>query len=337
MKENAITGWAILMHEFREHLAVWYIYSGSIGMLLIAIAIYPDEMFYDLGLPRSRFPVAMILQMMVFTVYMGKRIVRSSRVKQKRTAGLVLAVLAIGIPAAVIFGCRPFYFNPGFLKILFEIQTFLFVAVFTVQILWKRGASALLLFFGVTSIYGLILENTGIIMGYFFEPGYMVYLGRLPAPLCNVVGWPLMFYVMFSLTERFASWWPWLGARTWARALTTTGLALCNDAQMDPLASLSGLLWRWNELLEPAFLGVPALNFVAWTGAFLPFSWIVFRILDRTDITPIQKSWELFLRIPLASSLGGMICFGVMAVLEGGFNGPTYQILDNLMKCLLPY
>lgn len=335
---NKIKSWcAAVKFEFIEHLPIWLIYFGSILTLFLALSIFPDELFAPLGLHRGYFTLSTFFQLFIFLVYMGMRIKRSGRSHNKFVSGFLLVVLSFGLPAVILIGHKPFPMEPGFLKRLIEIQSYILVAVFAVQILCKRDSWNLLTFFGVTLIYGLMLENTGIIMGYYFEPGYLVYLGPLPAPLSNMAGWSMVFYVMFSITERLTEWWPWLHARAWARAVLTTFLALCLDVQIDPLASLSGFLWRWDPSLDTAFLGVPILNFAAWTGAVLPFSWILYRIFDRTDMTPGRKSWELFLRLPLASVLGGIICFGIMAIVEGGFNGPTYQILDRFLERLIPY
>jgi Carotenoid biosynthesis protein len=223
------------------------------------------------------------------------------------------------------------------LTMVFEASQFFWVALFVVQILASRGFHALVRFFGVTFIYGLILENAGIYMHFFFEPSFRVYLGGLPAPLCTMLGWSVVFYVTIALTEQLADWWPWLKAAAWRRALAATLLALSMDAQLDPLASMSGVFWRWNEALAPGFLGVPYINFAAWFGAFLPFSWFLFSITDRTDISEPRKNYELFLRVAWAAVLGGTICFGIMAILEGGFDGPSFQILRAFGERLHPY
>lgn len=323
--------------EFLEHLPIWYIYFNSIGMLYTVLAHYPSRFFDESGIRRGLFAVPVILPLAVFALHMGVRIQRSSWLRRKRVACLFLGLLTLGVPAAVILFHWPFEMEPDLLIWLFEIGTFAWFAAFVVQCLLKRGRWSLLMFFGVTFLYGMILENTGIVMRFFFEPDYHFYLGRIPAPLCTMMGWPIIFYTTFSLVERFASWWPWLGPRAWARAVTVTALALCFDAQMDPLASLSGIFWRWNEALEPAYLGVPILNFVAWVGAFLPYGWMLFRLLDRQGLSPAQKNYQLLLRLWLASLYGGLLCFAVMAVLEGGFHGPTYRILGNFFLRLLPY
>ncbi len=323
--------------EFLEHLPVWYIYLSSMGMLYVVLANYPSRLFDESGLRRGLFAIPAVLPLSVFALYTGMRIHRSTRLRRKRVAWSLLGLLTLAVPAAIVLFHRPFPLEPDLMILLFEVGTFVWFAAFVGQALLKRGRWSLLMFFGVTFLYGMILENTGIIMRFFFETGYHFYLGQLPAPLCTMMGWPIVFYVMFSLTERFASWWQWLRPRAWARAVTVTALALCFDAQMDPLASLSGIFWRWNQTLVPVYLGVPVLNFVAWVGAVLPFGWMLFRLLDREGLSPAQKNYQLLLRLWLASLYGGLLCFAIMAMIEGGFHGATYRILGDFFLRLLPY
>jgi uncharacterized membrane protein len=201
---------------------------------------------------------------------------------------------------------------------------------------WTGGRHALALFFGVGALYGLVLENTGIAMGFFSETRCRLYLWPFPAPLCTTIGWCMAFYVAVSLVEQLARWVPWLARTPWRRAWAATLLALCRDVQLDPASSLSGVLWSWNEQLPPVFLGVPAVNFAAWFGAFLPFSYFVFSIRDRSDLTESRKNRELLLRVPLSAALGGLLCFGVMAMVEGGFSGPTFRVLWQFVRQVLP-
>ena len=274
--------------------------------------------------------------MVWFVAYFALRIRRASlRAPWKAWLGLVF--LAVLLPLAIVVGHIPHPLTHNQLTWLFEGSQMFWVLLFAIQILWARGSWALLMFFGVTFLYGLILENTGIMMHFFFEPSFRLYLGPLPAPLCTMLGWSLVFYIMFAVTERFALWWPWLSERSWAKAVMATAMALCLDAQLDPLASMSGVFWRWNEALPPGFLGVPVINWAAWFGAFLPFSFFLFRLLQRRDLSPAQQNWELFLRVPLASFLGGLLCFGVMALWEGGFDGPSFQILELFLRRMMPY
>lgn len=324
-------------NEFKNHLPIWFAYASAVGLLHAALANFPTEGFERIGHTPAEFVPTLLFPLSWFVAYFVLRIRNSQRLKTPWKAYLALAVLTLGVPLAIIFGYQRYPLTHDQLTTLFETTQFFWVGLFVAQILWARGWKWLLLFFGVVFVYGLLLENSGIIMRFFYEPSFRLYLGPLPAPLCTMLGWSLVFYVVWASIDRMGSYWPKLGASVWGRAFAATAMALCLDAQLDPLASMSGVFWRWNELLPQAFLGVPFINFAAWTGAFLPFSYMLFKILDREDLTLLQKNWEVFLRVPLATLWGGVVCFGLMAIWEGGFSGPSFQILADFSERLLPY
>ena len=328
-----------LIREFHDHLPIWFVYLSAIGLLHAAFANFPDQGFHDVGIARQQFVATTPFPLIWFTAYFVLRIRRSRRIQNPWKAYLALAGAVVGVPLLIIFGYRSHPLSHEQLTILFELTQFTWVALFVAQIALTRGWPALLMFFGVTFVYGLMLENTGIVMHFFYEPSFHTYLGFLPAPLCTMLGWSLVFYIVISITEQLAQWVPWLAkpGAVWRRVAVASALALSLDAQLDPLASMSGVFWRWNELLPQAFFGVPAINFAAWFGAIAAFSFFVFRIRDRDDWNPYRQNWELFLRVPLACAVAGGICFAIMTVVEGGFHGPSFQILRAFGHRLLPY
>jgi hypothetical protein len=332
-----VLSWRSLGREFTRYLPVWFLYLEALGLLHASLANFPESGFTALGIPRLHFAPTILFPMAWVALFFGLRIRASSRLRSPWKAWAALAVMVIGLPLAVTFLHRPYPLSHEQLTVLFEASQLIWVGLFLVQILVSRDRHALVLFFGVTFVYGMVLENTGIIMHYFFEPSFRLYLRPLPAPLCTMLGWCVVFFVTVALVQQLAEWLPWLARKPWRRAVVTTLLALSMDAQLDPLASISGVFWRWNENLPPGFLGVPIINFAAWLGAFLPFSWFVHAALDRRDISEGRKNWELFLRVPLSSVLGGAICFGVMALVEGGFDGPSFVILRQFADRLIPY
>jgi len=326
-----------LAREFREHLPVWFVYLSAIGLLHAALANFPEQGFTNVGIPREHFIATLPFPMIWFTAYFVLRIRNSSRIRNPWKAYLVLAAMVVGLPVLIAFGYQSHPLGHDQLASLFELTQFTWVALFVIQIVITRGWQVLLMFFGVTFVYGLMLENTGILMRYFYEPSFSIYLWFFPAPLCTMLGWCLVFYIVVSITQRITEWVPWLAEGLWRRVAVATTLALCMDAQLDPLASMSGVFWRWNELLPPAFFGVPFINFAAWFGAISAFSFFVFRTLDRSDWSPGRKNWELFLRVPLASVIAGTLCFAVMTLAEGGFDGPSFHIMREFGHRLLPY
>ena len=332
-----LLSWRGLGREFTRYLPIWFVYLEAVGLLHASLANFPQQSFDRLGLSRAAFAPTVLFPLAWVGLFFVLRLKRSLRVAMTWKTWSALALLLVGVPLVVVFFHQPYPLTHDQLTLMFEASQFLWVGLLALQIVLSRGWQALLLFFGVTFAYGLLLENTGIVMHYFFEPSFRLYLGPLPAPLCTMLGWCVVFYVTIAVVQQLAEWVPWLKASVWRRTWATTLLALSLDAQLDPLASMSGVFWRWNDALPPAFLGVPVINYAAWFGAFLPYSWFVYAWLDRVDLTERERNWQIFLRVSLASLLGGLLCFGIMALAEGGVDGPTFQILTKFSDRLMPY
>lgn len=325
----------VLAREFREHLPIWFAYCSAIGLLHAALANYPETGFQRLGIPREDFVPTTAFPLAWFTFYFILRIRNLTQPKHRLIAYLGLALGVIGVPISIRYLYVPYPLSHEQLVMLFEATQLLWVGLFVAQILVSKGWHSLTLFFVVTFIYGLMLENTGIIMRFFFEPSFTIYLGPLPAPLCTMLGWSLVLYIVVSVTEKLTTWLPALRSGIWPRVAVASAFALSLDAQLDPLASMSGVFWHWNDLLPPAFLGVPFINFAAWLSAVSVYSYFVFRIGDRKDWTPGRKNWEVFLRVPLASLVAGMLCFAIIAVFSRGLDGPEFQILISFVNRLV--
>ena len=324
--------------EFIRYLPMWFVYFSAMGLLHAAFANFPAHGFDSLGLSRLAFIPTTAFPMAWFVGFFVLRIHHSQRLMKYRWFGYVaLLVLAVCVPLAIAFFHVQHQLSHEQLADLFELAQFFWAGLFIAHALSTRGRHGLVMFFGVTFIYGLVLENSGIIMNFFFEPSFRYYLGPLPAPLCTMLGWCIVFYVTVAVVDQLTAWVPWFGKGIWRRALATTALALSMDAQLDPLASMSGVFWRWNELLAPHLLGVPVINYAAWFGAFLPFSYFVFAVRENPDWSKSRANYELFLRVPWSTVLGGTLCFGIMAFVEGGFDGPTFQILRAFIARLMPY
>jgi len=332
-----LVSWHGLRREFLLYLPIWFIYFEAVGLLHAALANFPQEGFTAVGIPRWQFAPPILFPLAWIVPYFVLRIRSSARLQTPWKAYLALFFLTVVVPLATALFYHPHPLSYEQLTVLFEVSQFVWVALLVAHIVLSRGWWAVVMFFGVTFVYGLILENTGIIMHYFYEPRFHLYLGPLPAPLATMLGWCVVFYVTVAVTQHLVGWIPWLGKTIWRRAWTATLLALCLDAQLDPLASISGVFWRWNEQLPPFFLGVPIVNWAAWFGAFLPYTYFVFKILDRESWDMRRKNWELFLRVPLAAFLAGVLWLGVMTLFEGGTAGPTWDILRAFGDRLLPY
>jgi hypothetical protein len=119
--------------------------------------------------------------------------------------------------------------------------------------------------FGVTLVFGLILENGGIVLGVFSEPGFLLYLPGLPAPLATALGWASVLYCAFFAVERV------LPVKSpLARGLACALIGLSLDLPFDPVATRLGW-WVWEPSLNAKVWGVPVINFVAWFWALFPY------------------------------------------------------------------
>lgn len=200
---------------------------------------------------------------------------------------------------------------------------------------WTRDRRMFAMFLGPVALYGLLLENGGIILGYFSELDYRWYLGPLPAPLATMSGWITVYYLVISVTWNLRDLVPAVRRSAALSALFATVAALMLDLQIDPLATAVGF-WSWHEMLATGPMGVPLLNFVAWVVAVLPFAWAFFARQTNLGLTPAQacgvehRRW-LWPRVGLALGAAAVLFCSAMAIIEGGFDGPTYGILHGTL------
>lgn len=144
--------------------------------------------------------------------------------------------------------------------------------------------------FGVTLVFGMILENGGIFMGFFREEGYLLYLHGLPAPLATMLGWVNVLYCGFFTAEKILP-----GMRPVFRGLVCAGIALSMDIPFDPVATRLSW-WVWDDSLGLGVWGVPAVNYVAWFWALFPYAWCYYAVRGRSG-TAEGKKFELFLAL----------------------------------------
>jgi len=146
--------------------------------------------------------------------------------------------------------------------------------------------------FGVTLVYGMILENGGIIMGVFSEPGYLFGVPFLRAPLATAIGWVNVMYCAFFASERLLP-----GMHTVFKGGVCAIIGLSLDIPFDPVATKLGW-WVWNASLDRFFIGVPVINFVAWFWAIFPYAAVYYWIKDRKDAGEARKVMWLVGAIP---------------------------------------
>ncbi|MCC6159135.1 MAG: FAD-binding oxidoreductase [Deltaproteobacteria bacterium] len=346
--ESTKTCWRSLMTkrsvfiEIWDNLPIWFFYLEAIGLLHFLVANVPRAEFDRIGIPVCSFALTTVFPLFWVVAYYIERVRNSKRLAPFGPSKYVVPAVIATIPVVVYawYAALPFFrfeLRMSSLVRFFELMQLFWIGAFIVHVGVKKRAAGLVTFFVVCWVYGTILENGGIVMGYFFEPGYRFYLGRLPAPFATMMGWCLAFYACIWIAEFWRERFPALKGSVIGSALLITTLAISLDLQLDPLASLSGVFWRWNEHLPPWFLSVPFVNYVAWFCAFLPFAYAYFLILNRTDLNASMKNWNLLKLVPNVCVIAALMFFGIMAVAEGGFSGPTYVILGEFIEKILPY
>lgn len=161
--------------------------------------------------------------------------------------------------------------------------------------------------FGVTLLFGVILENGGILLGFFSEPGYMLYMPGLPAPLATALGWVNVFYCAFFAVERIL---PHMSAV--AKGLVCALMGFSIDIAFDPVATRLGW-WVWEASLTLKIWDVPAINYIAWFWALFPYGAAYYRV--RQDEHKGQGRKMLFL-VGCFPVILGIELLGVIATLS---------------------
>jgi len=332
-----------MLKEFWFRFPVWFFYLIGLAVMNMLLTNVEPYIFEKVGLNRYWFVLPALLTFGWPWVYYMFRIHRSRVIGTNKAKHYAITTALLAAPYLfILLFNRPYYLKAETIRLFFEYSQFGWWVLVILHALHRRSWSTFVTFFVVAQIYGIVLENGGIIMGYFFEPHYRHYLWELPAPLCTVVGWAICFYCMASFTEYFRDLWPRLRGSLFLQALLATILAVTWDLFFDPFASLkiadgTSLFWHWNPKLPPVFLAEPLLNWVAWFSAFLPFSYAYFYFSSREDLTPGRMNWQILIYIPVVCVAAAILNFGIMAILEGGFDGPTFQILGDFWAKIKPY
>ena len=137
--------------------------------------------------------------------------------------------------------------------------------------------------FGVTLLFGMILENGGIIMGVFTEPRYLLYVPMLPAPLATALGWVNVMYCAFFSIEKLL---PQMGSIQKGLVCAFIGLSL--DLPFDPVATRLGW-WVWDPSLQSKLWDVPVINFIAWFWALFPYGTAYYWVRQRKNYRERRK------------------------------------------------
>lgn len=258
---------------------------------------------------------------------------RSSSQVERRVAVSVLCVAALFLSVNLTFVWR-YPLSNAAIRTIFEAGGIAQALILGLHA-FSRGRGVLAMFFAATLLYGVVLENGGILLGYFSEPGFRLYVGPLPAPVTTMLGWVSAFYMVTWAAWAIGDEVPAIGRRPALLALTATAAALLLDLHIDPFATASEF-WIWNGILPRNVMGVPLLNFVAWTAAILPFSYLIFRRQHQFALTPVSLctrrhiSWVVAMT-PVVLMAASLLFLAIMLVVEGSVHGPAFVILREAL------
>ena len=255
--------------------------------------------------------------------------------------GITSAVLLAAVLAArpVRFGADwPTHFDRSITY--YEISNSIWTLVIAIHCLTFQGWKKFLLFFGVAFVYGMVLESSGVTMGFFFEDHYHLYLPGFSAPVATMFGWSMVFYPCVFIIDTLRRGLPVIGKRSFIwQGLFAALAALCFDAMIDPYATDFGL-WTWNSVYTPEnsvyWFGVPLVNFVSWFTAVFTFGAVYYYYeLGKTGWDQLKKTAVMFCSLPLILAVAGIIEFSTLGIIEG-FKGPSWTILENYISNGMP-
>jgi hypothetical protein len=171
----------------------------------------------------------------------------------------------------------------GTQKLLYEFSALVFFAILVAHARTWFSFWDWVWVYGVSLVFGLILENGGIMLGVFSEPGFLFYLPALPAPLATGLGWANVLYCAFFAIERVLP-----PMRPVGRGLACAAIGLSMDLPFDPVATRLGW-WVWEASLGAKAWGVPAINFIAWFWALFPYAAFYYRERENRDWSEGKK------------------------------------------------
>jgi uncharacterized membrane protein len=318
---------AAARQELWRHLPAW--------MFLIYAVLLLNTELTNFHPARVDLAHTVVFPLCVFVLYQS---VRTSFGLASRRLWAVSLALAFGLPLLVFATARPSPLDVSQLLRIYEWSNFLWAGLLVAHA-WRHQRSHVALFFGVAFVYGMCLENGGILLGFFHENNLTdTVVQPFVAPFATMVGWSVVLlmatFVVWELRKRL----PWLKRSAGLSALAVGTCATLLDLQIDPIATAAGC-WVWHESLPGWFHGVPKVNFIAWMSALVPFAYVLFRVQERRRLEEAGR-WdagalkELLAWTPGALLLAALCFLTVTAVAEGP-EGPSWSLVQHFVAGVL--
>lgn len=287
---------------------------------------------------RSDLAYTAVFPLAVFLVFYAARAAWSPEVQNRRVLFFGVMGLCLALPLLNLSYHRPSALSLPVLRLVYELSNFVWAGLLFAHA-FRRHPSHAALFFGPGLLYGALLENGGILLGFFSE--HHLDTTRLPplqAPLATILGWCVVLYMATFVVWELRRWLPTLRRSAALSALAVGSFATLLDLQIDPLATAVGC-WVWHPTLPPAFHGVPLVNFVAWMCALTPFAYVLFRVQERARLAEggawgRGELWRMTALVPAVLTVAAAIFLASTLLLEGP-EGPSWAILYRVVtECL---
>ncbi|MDP1824006.1 MAG: carotenoid biosynthesis protein [Archangium sp.] len=306
--------------EFWRHLPAWMFFVYGVLLLNTELTNFSPA--------RGDLAHTVVFPLLVFVIY---QVLRFTHGTGSRRMLITSLVLAFGLPPLIFFWHTPSPLSHDGLLRIYEWSNFAWAALL-VWHLWKHQRSHVALFFGVGLLYGAVLENGGIILGFFHETNLTDTMVRpFVAPVATMIGWSVVLAMATFVTWGLRKRLPWLRRSALLSALAVGTFATLLDLQIDPIATAVGC-WVWHETLPGWFHGVPLVNFIAWMCALVPFGYVMFRVQERRGLRDGAAWRPEDLLALLKWSPAGLVCaalsFISVTLLIEGVTGPSWTLLN---------
>ncbi len=327
MKKNFI--------EFWDNLPAWYVFICITSLTFSNLSLTLE--------PRYDLIITFIFPYSLFLIYYRARIYSDKNIDKNNKRSLlgklafwtfITIIIHYVLSFPIRLGITPAS-HLGNYKICFEISVLIVEVILGIHCYLYRKKD-FVIFMIPAMLYGIILENSGISFGFFFEENYLIYIPFLKAPLVTMLGWTSSLYISIFMAEKIIQSAKFLKKYKYIiPAAIVTFAAVFIDIQLDPFAAEMSL-WKWNKLLispdSITVFGVPLINFSAWFGAVFSFSFFYFLINEKySSSSESKRALILTAIIPLVLILETVITFSIAGIFEG-FDGPSWNILKNFLR-----
>lgn len=315
---------ARLRAEVVSQLPVWFFCVYGVLLLNTALTNFSP--------PRPDLAWTAAFPLGVFALFYAARARFAAGLEGRLSLALSALGLVVLAPLVILAVHRPSPLTGQGLLWAYEVSNFLWAGLM-IWHAWRVRPSHAGLFFGAGLLYGALLENGGILLGFFHEANLtLTLIPPLLAPAATMLGWCVVLYMGTFPVWELRRWFPALRRSAPLSALLVALCATALDLQIDPMATAAGA-WVWHQSLPGWFHGVPRVNYLAWMCAIFPFAWAIFRHQDQAGLED-SDAWTgsdvvAMVRAVPATLLVAALCFLSSTGLLEGPDGPSWTLLKG--------